>query len=249
MIKDKLSEKFHEIMRKELTVWLLFSLGIHIATLTAIDLINRKHFIRISSPGPIQVTLIEPHPQKKPSVKKTTKHKVKIHKQRIIKTIPRSKVVVRKQRIVRRIKKGAIPTKNPREEQLKKALERIKKKVQQREATPEKTVPTPGGGGTMGEKNLYFSVVRNKVMQGWVIPENLIEDVYSLEAIVTFTIYADGHISDVQLEESSGNKYFDESVLRAVRKAAPFPPLPANIKKRSIEIGIRFRPEEKEIEG
>ena len=86
-------------------------------------------------------------------------------------------------------------------------------------------------------------------MQSWVIPENLIEDVYSLEAIVTFTIYADGHISDVNLEESSGNRYFDESVLRAIRKAAPFPPLPTSINKKSIEIGIRFRPEEKDLEG
>lgn len=236
-------------MRKELTGWLLLSLGIHLATLTAIDLINRKHFIRISSPGPIQVSLIEPRPQKKPAVQKHRKHNVKIYKHRIVKTIPRSKVVVRKQRIVRRIKKGAIPTKNPREEQLKRALERIQKKVQERETAPEKTAPTPGGGGTPGEKNLYFSVVRNKVMQSWVIPENLIEDVYSLEAIVTFTIYKDGHISDVALEESSGNKYFDESTLRAVRQAAPFPPLPASIKKRSIEIGIRFRPEEKDMEG
>jgi TonB family protein len=236
-------------MHKEMTFWLVLSLVIHIATLTAIDILNQKHFIRISSPGPIQFALIEPRPQKKAAVKKTRKHPVKIHKQRIIKTIPRSKVVVRKQRIVRRIKKGRIPTKNPREEQLEKALERIKKKVEKREAAPQKTAPAPGGGGTMGEKNIYFSVVRNKVMQSWVIPENLIEDVYSLEAIVTFTIYADGHISDVNLEESSGNRYFDESVLRAIRKAAPFPPLPTSINKKSIEIGIRFRPEEKDLEG
>ena len=248
MIKESL-EKLQEIMRKEMTFWLILSLAIHIATLTAIDIFNRKHFIRISAPGPIQVTLIEPRPHKKPAVQKSKKHHVKIYKHRIVKTIPRSKVVVHKQRIVRRIKKGAIPTKNPREEQLQKALERIKKKVQERETTPEKTRPAPGGGGTMGERNLYFSVVRNKVMQDWVIPENLIEDVYSLEAIVTFTIYKDGRISDVQLEESSGNRYFDESVLRAIRKAAPFPPFPPSIKKGSIELGIRFRPEEKDLEG
>ena len=229
-----------------MTFWLVLSLVIHVATLTAIDIFNRRHFIRISSPGPIQVALIEPQPRKRAAVKKTRKHPVKIHKQRIIKTIPRSKVVVHKQRIVRRIKKGRIPTKNPREEQLEKALERIKKKVKQRESSPKETAPAPGGGGTMGEKNIYFSAVRNRVMQSWVIPENLIEDVYSLEAIVTFTIYPDGHISGVNLEESSGDRYFDESALRAIRQAAPFPPFPPDIRKKAIEIGIRFRPEEKE---
>jgi len=238
-------EKFQAAMRKEMTFWLVLSLVIHVATMTSIELFNRRNFIKISSPGPIRVTLIEPHPRKTIARKKRPKSQIKIYKHRIVKSVPRSKVVVRKQRIVRRIKKGAIPTKNPREEQLKKAIKRIQKKVEQREAPADRTIPATGGGA-QGEKNLYFSVIRNKVMQGWVIPENLIEDVYSLEAIVNFTIYSDGHISDVYLEESSGNKYFDESVLRAIKKAVPFPPLPPSISKKSIEIGIRFRPGEKE---
>ena len=232
-------------MRKEMTFWLVLSLMIHVATVTAIEIVSRRHFIKISSPGPIHVALLEPRPHRNVT-KKHVKHPVKIHKQRIIRTIPRSKVIVRKQRIVRRIKKGAIPTKNPREEQLQKAIERLKKKVEQRELTLEKPAPSPGGGGNLGEKNLYFSVIRNKIMQGWVIPENLIENVYRLKAIVNFTIYADGHISDVYLEESSGDKTFDESTIRAIKQAAPFPPLPPSINKKSIEIGIRFRPEEKE---
>jgi len=244
-VTQKGKEKAGEIARKEITFWLILSFVIHLATLTAVDLYNRKHFLKISTPGPIQVTLLEPTPKKKTTAHKSPKHPVKIHKQRIVRTIPRSKVVVRKQRIIRRIKKGAIPTKNPREEQLKKAIERIKKKVEQRQSDSKPARPTPGGGGTLGEKNIFFSVVRNKIMQEWVIPENLIEDVYSLEAIVNFTIYRDGHISNVYLEKSSGNKYFDESVIRAVKKSAPFPPFPASIRKNSIEIGIRFRPEEK----
>lgn len=232
-------------MRKEMTLWLVLSLVIHIATMTSIGLLSRKNFIKISSPGPIRVTLIEPHPRKNIARKKHPKSHIKIYKHRIVKPIPRSKVIVRKQRIIRRIKKGAIPTRNPREEELKKAIERIQKKVKQREAPSDRNTPA-AGSGALGEKNLYFSVIRNKVMQGWVIPENLIEDVYNLEAIVNFTIYSDGHISGVYLEESSGNEYFDESVIRAIKKASPFPPLPPSIRKKSIEIGIRFRPEEKE---
>ncbi len=234
-------------MRKEMTFWLVLSLLIHMMTLTAIDIIGRRHFIKIAAPGPIRVTLMEPRPHVSQAKKHHARHQVKISRHRIIRSIPHSKVIVRKQRIIRRIKHGAIPTKNPREEQLKRAIEKIKKQVESREkAQTEKPSPSPGGGGNLGEKNLYFSVIRNRIMQEWIIPENLIENIYDLKAIVNFTIYADGHISDVYLEESSGNKTFDESAIRAVKQAAPFPPLPPSLGKKSIELGIRFRPEEKE---
>ncbi len=247
MIKEGI-KKLRILIRKEMTFWLVLSLVIHLATLTAIDIFGRKHFIKIAAPGPLRVSLMEPpsHPR---LAKKHAQHRVKIYKQRVIKTIPRSKVVVRKQRIIRRIKHGAIPTKNPREEELQKAIERIKKQVQERQPEHSAEKPTTagaGGGGNLGEKNLYFSVIRNRIMQEWIIPENLIENIYNLKAIVNFTIYADGHISNVYLEESSGDKTFDESAIRAVKQAAPFPPLPASMGKKSIEIGIRFRPEEKE---
>ncbi len=244
-------ERFHSLMRKEMTPWLILSLIIHIATLTAIDVVGRKYFIKVSAPGPFRVTLIEPR-HRQTITKRQTKPKkhptkvYKIQKQRIIRSIPYTKVVVRKQRIVRRIKNGVIPTRNPREERLQKTIERLRKEIRQRKPPPEKPLLSPGGGGALGEKNIYFSVIRNKIMEEWIIPENLIENIYHLKAIVNFTIHADGHISNIYLEESSGNKTFDESALRAVKQAAPFPPLPTSIGKKSMEIGIRFLPEEKE---
>lgn len=231
-------------MRKEMTFWLVFSLLIHVAAVTSVGLFSKRRFIKVYSPGIIHVTLIEPRQEKAP-VHRRIKSQFKIHKQRIVKSIPRSRVVVRRQRIIRRIKKGAIPTKNPREERLKKAIERIKERVEQRETTSEHPEPVVGSGSSIGEKNLYLSVIRSRIMQGWIIPENLIENVYSLIAVVNFTIYSDGHISNVYLEDSSGNRYFDESAIRAVKQAAPFPPLPTSLREKSMEIGIRFRPEEK----
>ena len=249
MIKEG-KEKIRDLLHREMTFWLIVSLAIHLATLTAIDLMERRHFIKVAAPGPFRVTLIEPRPRRRPArkpVRKHPRHPVRIQKQRIVRTVSRSPVIVRKQRIIRRIKKGAIPTRNPREERLQKTIERLRKQVAQRKNSPppKPTVPA-GGGSVIGERNIYFSVIRSKIMQAWVIPENLIENIYDLKAIVNFTIFADGHISHVYLEESSGNKTFDESAIRAVKQAAPFPPLPASLGKRSLEIGIRFRPEEKE---
>jgi len=237
--------KFQDIMHREMTFWIILSIVIHLSILTGIEVLNWRHFIRVSTPGPIPVSLItEIHKPRVQQKKTKVKSKVKIHKQRIVKSIPRAKVIVRKQRIIRRIKKGAIPTRNPREEQLKKALEKIKRNIRQRNAQAKKSVPL-ARGGTPGEKNIYFSAIRNQIMRGWILPENLIENLYDLEAIVNFTIHADGSISDVRLEEGSGNKTFDASAIRAVKQAAPFPAFPSSIRKKSIDIGIRFRPEEK----
>jgi TonB family protein len=82
-------------------------------------------------------------------------------------------------------------------------------------------------------------------MRSWILPEFLIVYLYDLEAIVNFTIHADGSISDIRLEKSSGNKTFDTSAVRAIKQAAPFPAFPRTIRKKFIDIGIRFRPEEK----
>ncbi len=239
--------KFQDIMHREMTFWIILSIIIHLSILTGTELLNRRHFLQISTPGPTPVTLITETRKAPVQQKQKTKSKVKIHRQRVVRSIPRARVVVRKQRIIRRIKKGAIATRNPREEQLKKALEKIKRNVRQRKAQGETTTP-PAGGGTPGEKNLYFSAIRNQIMRSWILPENLIENLYDLEAIVNFTIHADGSISDIHLEEGSGNKTFDASAIRAIKQAAPFPAFPRAIRKKSIDIGIRFRPEEK-IDG
>ena len=53
-------------------------------------------------------------------------------------------------------------------------------------------------------------------------------------------ILRSGAVSDVSFEKRSGNRFFDDSAMKAVRKASPLPPLPEWIRDSSIEIGIRF---------
>ena len=118
-------------------------------------------------------------------------------------------------------------------------MEKIKRNIRQRNTQAKKSVPL-ASGGTPGEKNIYFSAIRNQIMRGWILPENLIENLYDLEAIVNFTIHADGSISDVRLEEGSGNKTFDASAIRAVKQAAPFPAFPSSIRKNPLTLAFAF---------
>ncbi len=70
----------------------------------------------------------------------------------------------------------------------------------------------------------YLSAVERKVSQNWFTSESGRGEGHS--CVIYFRLARDGSVSDVSVEKSSGNQYFDRSAQRAVRSSAPFPPLP-----------------------
>jgi TonB family protein len=62
----------------------------------------------------------------------------------------------------------------------------------------------------------------------------------NIEAIIQVQILRNGTIANVSFEKRSGNRYFDESALKAIKKASPLPPFPAWMRDSSIDVGIRF---------
>jgi TonB family protein len=62
--------------------------------------------------------------------------------------------------------------------------------------------------------------------------------------VIDVTILRSGAVTEVNFEKRSGNRYFDESAMKAIRKASPFPPLPMVIGDTSIQVGIRFHSSE-----
>ena len=63
-----------------------------------------------------------------------------------------------------------------------------------------------------------------------------------LETIIAIRIARDGRIVDIQIEKTSGNLELDNSALRAITKANPFPPMPPDFEKDIFEVGVRFSP-------
>ncbi len=56
-------------------------------------------------------------------------------------------------------------------------------------------------------------------------------------------IEKDGKVTNVEMEKGSGNRFFDESVLRAIGKASPLPVPPEKLRgtEDHYEVGFRFR--------
>jgi colicin import membrane protein len=97
-----------------------------------------------------------------------------------------------------------------------------------------------GGSGNLIESK-YFASITNKLLQHWALPESL-EKNPDLRAVVVVTINKDGTIADRFFENKSGNRLFDQYVIRTIEAAAPLPPNPAAKKKRRFEVGLVFSP-------
>ena len=117
-----------------------------------------------------------------------------------------------------------------REQQIVAALKKVRQRVQ---AAPRHTAETPhatsaSGGGGGGDTLrglpfiLYTQQVKQRVKQSWIVAEPK----PGLTAVVRFGIMASGEVVGVELVERSGDSVFDESAMRAVRKASPLPPPP-----------------------
>ncbi len=89
----------------------------------------------------------------------------------------------------------------------------------------------------------YILEIWEKIRNAWGLP-GIASFKKQLETIVTIKIRKDGRIVDIAIEKRSGNRIYDESVLRVLRAVDPLPPIPASLNTESIEIGFRFLPGE-----
>ncbi len=112
-----------------------------------------------------------------------------------------------------------------REQQIVAALDRVRQRLQA-DAPPGGPASRGGGGGDTLRGLpfiLYTQQVKQRVKQSWIVAEPK----SGLTAVVRFGILANGEVVEVELAERSGDTVFDESAIRAVRKASPLPPPPA----------------------
>jgi TonB family protein len=75
---------------------------------------------------------------------------------------------------------------------------------------------------------LYYHTVQEKIKEAWSFSGNNPD----LTATVTFQIGPDGTLTGVRVTQSSRDLAFDDSVVRAIRRAAPFPAPPDKYKSQ-----------------
>jgi colicin import membrane protein len=96
-----------------------------------------------------------------------------------------------------------------------------------------------GGQSRPPEFFQYQETLENFVKSGWAWHD----PVASLKASVCFELASTGALLSVRLCNSSGDRKFDESVVRAVQKADPLPMPPAAVYEYFREVRMTFTPQ------
>lgn len=145
---------------------------------------------------------------------------------------------------------------------LEERLKEIKKRTEYFDVAPTKpgkTADKPGsapGTGTAGmafssggessqldpATQKYYMEVMEKVREAWGTFPGL--SYKNLKTEVTIKVRKDGRITDISLDSKSGNRMFDEKVIRTLRSVEPLPPIPGSLNRDALEVPFRFHPGE-----
>jgi TonB family protein len=101
-------------------------------------------------------------------------------------------------------------------------------------------------GGAIDERTLdrrydrYIEEIRQRVRRIREFPRSLAVRLLEGETIVVFVVDVNGRLGDgPRVIKSSGFEEFDAAAVRAVRRAAPFPPMPDATTARPLSVSLR----------
>jgi len=167
------------------------------------------------------------------------KRKTEVKSEKIIKVEkPKEKLVKAEKGIdLEKMYREKIKQMEERVKQEETLAEELEKKRQEAIKRIEERVKGVEGGGIGVGADIYFSQLQQHVRRFWVIPEGFNPE--GLKAVIRVKIDPEGRMLSAQIEQSSGNRIFDNSALQAVKRAEPYPPPP---EKKTLEVGLVFRP-------
>ena len=98
----------------------------------------------------------------------------------------------------------------------------------------------PGSGPGYFPYTYYIETLKGKISQSWY--SSLVSPGLKgkFTTAVYFKILRNGSIADLGLENESGNNSLDLSSLRAIKEAAPFPPLPTDFPGQYLGVHFEF---------
>lgn len=241
------------------------SLAIHIVLVIFLSLNPWPTIIKVQ-PTAYTVTLM---PVVLPEPAPETRHHLPAIKEESPKPIEKMKPIAKSKKddIVEKVKKSPKKIEKPEEKKpdlknLQEALEEIRKKaaldeIQRKVARREKTEQQPpvappkvpvissSKPSSILESivSQYYSLIWAEIKEAWTIPKNVLEEKVDLETVIIVIIEKDGRIKKYWFEKKSGNDLYDQTAVRAIKKAEPLPPIPNELGEETLEVGIRFFPD------
>ncbi|MEA2060636.1 MAG: energy transducer TonB [Thermodesulfobacteriota bacterium] len=130
------------------------------------------------------------------------------------------------------------------EARLSDALDRLRTRVKKEGSQKESGLSGNRGSRQKGRKaeaiDLYNIELMYRIQENWVFNERLARADKDSEVRILIKILKSGEIRDIWYETRSGNRYLDESALKAIKKSSPLPRLPKGY--ASYDVGLIFTP-------
>ena len=86
----------------------------------------------------------------------------------------------------------------------------------------------------------YFSSMRKSIELVWNYPYEAAMKGIEGKVLLAFSIEPDGKASRIKVIESSGHKLLDDAIVKAIKLASPFAPLPENFEQERLTIKGAF---------
>lgn len=105
--------------------------------------------------------------------------------------------------------------------------------------SPQNVATGDGAPSTRAKaQDAYFRKLHQKIEDTVKYPPELALDLEQGELVVSFTLHQDGTVSSVRISRSSGIAAFDDAVVVAVKRAAPFGPVPEAVRGGASSIQV-----------
>ncbi|MHB8503013.1 MAG: energy transducer TonB [Candidatus Acidiferrales bacterium] len=104
------------------------------------------------------------------------------------------------------------------------------------------TASGQGGGDFASRYAWYIESVRRRIGQNWLQStiDPAVRAARQAHCVMTFRIYRDGSVKDMQLTQSSGNISMDNSAQRALLSSNPMPALPSDYSGSYVDVIFDF---------
>ena len=86
----------------------------------------------------------------------------------------------------------------------------------------------------------YASVIKKQIMRHWRYPPEARAYLIEGSLRVLFSLASNGRMTQIRITKTSEHEILDREVIRAINKAAPFPPFPGSITVKRLNIKAQF---------
>jgi TonB family protein len=86
----------------------------------------------------------------------------------------------------------------------------------------------------------YAVLIKKEIMRNWRYPPEAREHLLEGTLLVVFSVGRDGGLIQIRILKTSGHEILDMEAVRAIRKAAPFPPFLEHITSSRLNIRANF---------